>query len=121
MGKAPDKCITPQQAQTLFDQWETTRGADLKKDLGYTDTCEFNLNIAELREYLDYIEEESNLEGIENPGVRVYFGAYNNTKSNKATIFLAPTLNDGIDADNNYKISPMNFNQGGIPPKKYNP
>ncbi len=124
----PDKCITPQDAEKLFTHWSNTRGEGIKAHIGEQDTCEFTLSISELREYLDYVESKSKGQGISNPGVRLYLGAYNNSKSKKATFFLAPTKGksdnkdgDDNDEENNYDIDPWNINQGGWPPKEYNP
>ncbi|WP_299212797.1 hypothetical protein [uncultured Dokdonia sp.] len=117
----PDKCITPQDAKQLFTHWSNTRGEALRNHLGEEDTCEFTLSISELRQYLDYVESESKDRGISNPGVRLYFGAYNTTKSDKTTFFIAPTTGDDKDAENNYEIDPMNSQSGGWPPKQYNP
>lgn len=117
----PNKCISPQDAEKLFTQWSDTRGEVLKNHLGEHDTCEFTLSISEIREYLDYVESESKDLGISNPGVRLYFGAYNDDKSDKTTFFLAPTVGEGEDDENNYKIDAMNNTQGGWPPKKYKP
>lgn len=122
----PDKCITPQDAEKLFTHWSNTRGEGIKAHIGEHDTCEFTLSISELREYLDYVESESKGQGISNPGVRLYFGAYNDDKSKKATFFLAPTKGksldkDGDDDDNNYDIDPWNKIGGGWPPFIYQP
>jgi hypothetical protein len=122
----PKKCITPQDAEKLFTHWKNTRGEALRNHLGEHDTCEFTLSISEIREYLDYVESESKDQGISDPGVRLYFGAYNDDKSKKATFFLTPTKGkstsrDGDDDDNNYDIDPMNSHSGGWPPKQYKP
>ena len=126
----PKKCITPQDAEKLFTHWSKTRGETLKESLGEHDTCEFNLNISELREYLDYVEEESRKQGISNPGVRLYFGAYDASKSDKTTFFLAPTKGKTAstsrgggddDDENNYNIDAWNTHEGGWPPQSYNP
>ena len=117
----PKKCITPQDAEKLFAHWSSTRGEALKNHLGEHDTCEFTLSISEIREYLDYVESESKDLGISNPGVRLYFGAYDDDKSKKATFFLAPTMGEDKDDENNYKMDPWNLHHGGIPPKNYQP
>ncbi|WP_299765758.1 hypothetical protein [uncultured Dokdonia sp.] len=123
----PEKCITPQDAEKLFTHWSKTRGETLRESLGEHDTCEFKLDISELREYLDYVEEESKKQGITNPGLRLYFGAYDASKSNKTTFFLAPTKEKTLsrggddDDDNNYDIDAWNRHQGGWPPNIYNP
>ncbi len=117
----PKKCISPQDAEKLFTQWSKTRGEALKAHLGEQDTCEFTLKISELREYLDYVEDESKKLRISNPGVRLYFGAYNDLKSKKTTFFLAPTTGDDKDDENNYKTDAWNFSTGGWPPTQYKP
>lgn len=117
----PKKCISPQDAEKLFTHWSKTRGEALRSHLGDHDTCEFTLSISELREYLDYVESESKDQGISNPGVRLYFGAYDGAKSDKSTFFMAPTIGDDEDAENNYKTDAWNINHGGWPPKQYNP
>ena len=123
----PKKCISPQDAKSLFTHWQNTRGAGIRSHIGEEDTCEFALSIAELREYLDYVEDESKNMGITNPGVRLYFGAYNGSNSNKATFFMAPTKGKTItrggddEEENNYDIDPFNTHTGGWPPKNYNP
>ncbi len=121
MGKAPDNCITPQEAQTLFNQWAVTRGVDLKKDLGYTDTCEYTMSIEDLESYIAYIKSEAADQGITATGIRVYLGAYSEGKDPKSTIFMSPTVDGSIDAENVYSIQPYNRNEGGDPPKTYNP
>ncbi|WP_299685459.1 hypothetical protein [uncultured Dokdonia sp.] len=123
----PKKCITPQDAEKLFTHWSKTRGETLRESLGEHDTCEFSLSISEIREYLDYVEDQSTKQGIANPGVRLYFGAYDASKSDKTTFFLAPTKGKSTnrsgddDDDNNYDIDAWNFHEGGWPPTQYNP
>ena len=117
----PKKCITPQDAEKLFTHWSKTRGEALKERLGEEDTCEFTLSISELREYLDYVESESRDMRISNPGIRLYFGAYGESKPDKTTFFITPTIGEGKEDDNNYKIDAWNFNEGGWPPKQYQP
>ena len=122
----PEKCISPQDAERLFTHWQNTRGAGIRTHIGAEDTCEFALSISEIREYLDYVEDESQKMGITNPGVRLYFGAYNGEKDDKATFFMAPTkgknlTRGGDEEENNYDIDAWNFHQGGWPPQGYNP
>lgn len=124
----PKKCISPQDAEKLFTHWSKTRGEALRSHLGDHDTCEFTLSISELREYLDYVESESKDQGILNPGVRLYFGAYDESKSGKSTFFMTPTKGSSTnsrggddDDDNNYDIDAWNRHQGGWPPNGYTP
>ncbi|MFT5891194.1 MAG: hypothetical protein ACI9Y7_001295 [Dokdonia sp.] len=117
----PKKCIAAQDAEKLFTHWNNTRGEGIRAHIGEHDTCEFTLSISEIREYLDYVESESKDLGISNPGVRLYFGAYDGAKSDKATFFLAPTVGEDPKDDNNYKIDPWNKAGGGWPPFIYKP
>ena len=115
----PTKCISVAEARNLQDNWVNTRANDLERDLGYVDTREFVYSVAELEEFLAYVKSESTKQRISNPGVRIYFAAYNDAKSNKATVFLAPTDGGDVDSDNNYNLDPLNITTGGWPPKIY--
>lgn len=115
----PTKCIPVADARTLQDNWKSTREVDIESAMGVVDTREFVYSVAELQEFLDYVTTESTKQGISDPGVRIYFAAYNNLTSQKATIFLAPTEGGDNDSENNYKIDPLNMNNGGWPPRNY--
>jgi hypothetical protein len=125
----PEKCLTVEEARKLQDKWKKTRGKEIEHQQGYQDTREFCYSVKELREYLDYVEDKSKEQGFENPGIRIYFGAYpkTNKKKSYSTIFLAPTkentgeFEDGkeIFGENNYEIDPLNTVTGGWPPKNY--
>lgn len=117
--KKPSKCITVDEARKLQDNWVDTRAKLIDSNLGKLDSREFYYTIEELENYLAYVKEESKKQGINNPGVRFYFGAYNNSKSDYATIFMAPTEGESESPDNNYSIEPFNFSQSGFPPKNY--
>lgn len=114
----PQKCITEQEARTLYTNWQTTRGASLATQ-GEPDHSDFTWSLDELQEFLDYVREESEKQGVKNPGVRAYFAAYDNQDSKKATVFLAPTKGGKGDSENNYSVDPFNFGQGGWPPNIY--
>ncbi len=115
----PSKCISVESARVLQTNWVTTRQPEIDRTLGYTDAREVFYSVNELEEFLNYVKEESKKQGITNPGIRIYFGAYNDDKSNKATVFMSPTISDDKNSDNNYNISPLNQTQGGWPPKNY--
>jgi hypothetical protein len=117
--KKPAKCISVEAARVLQDNWAETRKPPIDKALGYEDAREVFYTIEELEEFLNYVKDESKKQGITNPGIRIFFGAYNDDKSNKATVFLAPTNGDDKNSDNNYNINPFNLNTGGWPPKNY--
>jgi len=115
----PSKCISEDKARALQDNWVATRQPEIDRALGYTDAREAFYTVEELEEFLSYVKEESKKQGITNPGIRIYFGAYDDDTSNKATVFLAPTMSDDKNSENNYLIESLNYGQGGWPPKNY--
>lgn len=131
MGKKrPEKCIDVKEAKELQKTWCNTRTPEIDRCIGYEDTREFWWSVDELMEYLEYVKEKSCDMGIDNPGIRIYFGAYPETKCKKgrgySTVFLAPTgarpggLGKGGDtAPNNYKIEAYNHGSAGDPPHAY--
>lgn len=125
----PVKCITVEKARELQKVWKATRGKEIERAQKYEDTREFFYTVDELQEYLDFVKEKSSEQGVENPGIRIYFGAHagNGSQRSYSTIFLSPTIGatgssesaeDGID-ENNYLIEPLNTATGGFPPKEY--
>jgi len=126
----PKKCITENEARELHDNWCAKREKRLTKKLGFEDAREFHWSVAELEEYLAYVKQESTKQGIKDPGIRVYLGAYPKKKCKMgkglSTVFFAPTGSrpgaggkDGGDPENNHGIAPFNFGQTGHPPKNY--
>ena len=125
----PAKCISVDTARMYQKKWKETRALEIESGQGYEDTREFWYSLDELQEYLDYVKEESDKQGIKKPGVRIYFAAYpkSNDKKSLATIFLAPTKGPNGEEDagiaennsNNYNIDPFNVIQGGEPPINY--
>lgn len=125
----PRNCISVDEARKLQENWINSRGKEINRGLGYDDTREFLIKVSELQEYLDYVKEKSQEQGIADPGIRIYFGSYPGERDRKSfsTIFLAPTKRlkeDSIeseeeDEDNNYEIEPLNHTQGGWPPTTY--
>jgi hypothetical protein len=114
----PQKCISVQNARNLYNNWQNTRAGSLADD-GEADTCDFTFSLDEMQEFLDYVKEHSTKAGITNPGIRIYFAAYNNSSTNKATVFLTATEGSDSDSDNNYDIDPLNTVVGGWPPNTY--
>lgn len=121
MPTPPAMCITPQEGKAICDQWNSTRAQYIETAEGFKDTCEFNMSIADLQSYIDYVKAESTAQGIENPGIRVYFAAYSQGPQAKATLMMSPTVNGSVGAANNYSIQPGNRQQGRVPPTVYNP
>ena len=123
----PLKCIPIEEARKLQEIWKSSRGKEIERAQKYVDTREFWYSLEELQEYLNYVKEKSAEEGISNPGIRIYFGAYPGAGSKKSysTVFLAPTKpvktseNPENTQENNYSIEPLNHSQGGVPPVDY--
>jgi len=126
----PKKCITENEARELHDNWCAKREKNLKKSLGFEDAREFHWSVAELEEYLAYVKQESEKQGIKDPGIRVYLGAYSKEKckvgKGMSTLFFAPTGarlgaigKDGSGPENNYGINAFNYGNNGNPPQNY--
>ena len=115
----PTKCISVLEARQLQDNWKATRAVDIESALGYVDTREFFCTVAELEEYWAHVKSESIKQGFLAVGIRIYFGAYDDDASDKATVFLAPTTGTSASSANNYNILPLNKNTGGWPPNNY--
>lgn len=115
----PEKCISVAKARELQNNWISTRAVHVERGQGGADQREVIFSLAELEEYLEYVKSESAKQGVKSPGIRVYFAAYNNDDSKKATVFLAPAKGTDVNADNNYEIDPFNWGHGGWPPNNY--
>lgn len=113
----PKNCITVSEARQLQDNWVATRALDIEKAQGSVDTREFLFSVAELQQFLDYIKAGSDV--VAPSGVRIYIGAYDNDSSDKATVFLVPTVGTSAEAKNNYNLQPLNQGLAGFPPKNY--
>lgn len=123
MEKISEKLISTEKARELQSNWVGNQGMAIEKN-GFKDVRDFLFNLEDLQEYIDYVRVRSREQGIDNPGIRVFFGAYAADKENDATVFLSPTMNiQERNADdhvpNNYEISPLNTIQGGYPPITY--
>ncbi len=127
----PTKCISVQQAKTLQQEWWKTRLEVTTNNNRHKDTCEFHFTLEELQEYLDYVKEASAAAGLSNPGINIWFGAYQakDKRPSLSTIFLSATKRknseavdeSGRDYDENPEIDPLNQNNGPWPPLEYNP
>ncbi len=113
----PSNCITVAEARQLQDNWVATRAVDIERSMGSVDTREFLFSVDELQQFLDYIKTSSI--GSQKAGVRIYFAAYDNHTSDKATVFLAPTNGITAGSPNNYKLEPLNKAVTGFPPTNY--
>lgn len=115
----PKNCISVEKARELQNNWISTRAVHVENGQGAVDQREVIFSLAELEEYVAYVKAQSAKQGVTSPGIRVYFAAYDNDDSDKATVFLAPAKGTDVDADNNYEIDPFNFGTGGWPPNNY--
>ncbi len=118
MGR-PKNCITVAEAKVLQKNWNDTRAVDIERAMGSKDVCAVTFNIDQLQQFIDYVKTESTKQKIDNPGIRVYFAAYNDKESNKATVFLNATESDDGNSANNYGIDPLNLGNDKWPPKAY--
>ncbi|GAA3511993.1 hypothetical protein GCM10022393_27140 [Aquimarina addita] len=126
----PKKCISKKEAKELHDNWCNQREGHLKKRLGFEDTREFWWSVEELEEYLAYVKSESNKQGIDHPGIRIYMGAYSKAKCKMkrgySTLFMVPTGapakslgKENAEQPNNYDIDAYNRGGSGRPPHIY--
>ncbi|WP_432411067.1 hypothetical protein [Rasiella sp. SM2506] len=115
----PKNCIPVSEAKTLQERWMDTRATDIEAVRGSKDASDFTFSLSDLEEFVKYVRDESTKQNVQDPGIRVYFAAYNDAKSTKATIFLAPTKKVGVDDLNNYNIDPLNRGNTGWPPNTY--
>jgi|TARA_B110000908_G_scaffold134516_1_gene159005 hypothetical protein len=118
MGR-PKNCISVTKAKELQKNWNDTRALDIERVLGARDINAVTFNIDQLQEFIDHVKTESASQRIAKPGIRVYFAAYNNAVSDKATVFLNATESDNGNSANNYGIDPLNFGTNGWPPEAY--
>ncbi len=115
----PRNCITVLEAKALQKNWNDNQAKDIEKAMGSKDVCAVTFNIDQLQQFIDYVKSESTKQSIDNPGIRIYFAAYNSEKDNKATVFLNATESDDGNSANNYGIDPLNFGNGEWPPHAY--
>ncbi|RLD24314.1 MAG: hypothetical protein DRI70_08390 [Bacteroidetes bacterium] len=115
----PTDCISVLEAKALQAKWMTTRAVDIENAQGSKDTCAVTFNIDQLQQFIKYVKEESESQGISKPGIRVYFAANDSALTNKATVFLCATDGDNANSNNNYNIDPLNKGGNGWPPNAY--
>ncbi|WP_417199695.1 hypothetical protein [Bizionia sp.] len=93
--KAPPGLISPERAQELNDNWSATRANAIQASIGKPDNRSVQFTLQDMRDYLDYAENQAQSLGYDMNGVRIYFAAYGehetNGKAGYATVFLVPT------------------------------
>ena len=112
----PANCIPVPDAKDLYSNWQSSRETLIHRSFPQ-DPSDFTFSVAELKEYLEYVEQEYS--GLGSPGIRIYFGAREDSSNNEATVFLAPTDGTTNTSPNVYSIDPFNWGQSGWPPNVY--
>lgn len=131
----PQQVIDYEEANALEEDYIETRYNVINASLGYNDTREFWFSLDSLKRYIEYVEYEAANQGLENLGVRIYFGAYpqnsNYPDAGYSTVFIVPTslqqpsplqkgfvpiqpINQNIEG-----IKAMNYGHGGQPPSDF--
>lgn len=129
MANAPKGVITPDEAKALdqaFDSRHTLISNDIVKR---PDNRSSWWSLQDMKDYLEYAEAQVKELGHEMNGVRVYVGAYPETKEGPgySTMFIVPTANipQGKDGGGENSDVPgangLNRSQGGIPPNSNYP
>ena len=130
MGK-----ITKEEAKELNQNFVKTRAKAIDSTIGKKDAISCWFSIEELKEYIDFVEQEGKAKGIAVNGLRIYFGAYaknekDPSKSNLSTVFFIPTqskisaLKNELEASLNMDITEidgLNDGQYGNPPSAVYP
>lgn len=127
----PDHAITKDQAIALSDNYKA-RYDGISRAIGKQDNRSTWYSLAELKQYIAYIEAQGNEKKYDVDGVRFYLGAYstsdkNPDKQNYTTIFLVPTGKKAgavtkssappVTASPDITdIDPYNLGAGGFPP-----
>ena len=119
LGRIPGRLKDARQAKGLsLDAVAKLSGVSrsMVSQIERGDLLVARVNFAELEQFLAYVKAGS---GSMNPGIRIYFGAYDNATSDKATVFLAPTMGVTPGVANDYSLEPLNKGITGFPPKNY--
>ncbi len=122
------KKVTVAKAKKLQKKWWDTRLNVTTNGKTHEDTCQFFYTVEELQNYLDEVKTKSLEQGVDTPGINIWFGAYDETvdKPSLATVFLAPTKRvKSNDTELEYEdianddIEPYNGTGGLWPPAEY--
>ena len=115
--------IKPSDAEKLLENWKSGPGRIISEN-NIKDAYETWFSVDELMEYLQYIKDNISY----NPGVRVYFGKYEEDagpgkEKGLTTVFLAPTRGGSrdnlVEIENEKELDPFNLGSGGWPPVNY--
>lgn len=111
------------EAEELHQNWLEGQGRLIADALGHEESYEVNFSAQELLAYLKYVIESSKNQGLENPGIRILFGAYKegenpppNIHKTSATVVLVPTEESSVTSSCNKELNPLNRASTGWPP-----
>ncbi|WP_299247360.1 hypothetical protein [uncultured Lacinutrix sp.] len=114
----PSGVISPERAAVLNDEWTKTRVSAINKARTEPDNRSDWWSLEDMRNYLDYAENQATELGYQVDGVRVYYAAYpeNDLSENagNSTIFMMPT-GDSLTNKNVEFLRPDNPGSGYIP------
>ena len=127
----PSGVISPERAAVLNDEWTKTRVSAINKARTEPDNRSDWWSLEDMRNYLDYAENQANELGYEMDGVRVYYAAYpendESEHAGQATMFIVPTGNVSDNAKNGNMLragngdipgsDPLNDSNNGYPPE----
>lgn len=135
----PKEAISYKKAKVLEREFIATRGKIINKYMdfeeGQEDTREFWFDLETLKQYIKYVEYESNRLGYDNLGIRIYKGAYPKNSDYEdagfSTVILVPTGNKSVSKgsflplnmntilmnNNLHELQSLNYAHGGKPPK----
>ncbi|GGG45036.1 hypothetical protein [Bizionia arctica] len=113
---APKGLITPEEAKTL-DQAFNSRHALISDSIVLRpDNRSSWWSLKDMRDYLNYAENESKELGYTMDGVRVYLGAYpTNKQVGYTTMFLVPTGVENISQGNSTLFNMLSPGGGDVP------
>lgn len=103
----PSGVITQEKAMELSAAWSTKNSNLFSKSNNTKFSDEVQSlwwSLEDLRNYLEFAENEAQEKGYNMTGVRVYFAAYPE-KDNQSTLFFAPTGHEAVS-----KASSLNIN-----------
>ena len=128
----PPGVISPTQAKTL-DTAFNARHQEITRFIGQQDNRSSWWSLKDMRDYLDYVEDEVKKQGYTMDGVRVYLGAYPldgaNANEGLTTMFMVPTGKKSVAEGSMSPVgmqpgsgdiptgSPLNNGVGGNPPQ----
>ena len=130
------KKISSAEAYSLNQNFVKTRSKAIDVAIGKKDAISCWFSIEELKEYIDFVEQEGKAKGIAVNGLRIYFGAYAKnektpSKSNLSTVFFIPTQSKKNSVPENEFLAPpttditeidgLNDGQYGDPPSAVYP